>query len=128
MRTPEEPDGVSDLEGVELERVSAANILYAFTVAVSWRSYAWLKIQDTTCFGLSQFGSMQSFGWIILSRPPGYEGVGRKNNDIRVLLAVAVPPSEQLQEPGIEQTIVISTEYLQASCNTIAIVVMRLDK
>ena len=32
---PEEPDGVSDLEGVELERVSAANILYAFTVAVS---------------------------------------------------------------------------------------------
>jgi len=50
-----------------------------------------------------------------------------KNNDIRVL-AVAVPPSEQLQEPGIEQTIVISNEYLQASCNTVAIVVMRLDK
>ena len=34
LRTPEEPDGVSDLEGVELERVSAANILYAFTVEV----------------------------------------------------------------------------------------------
>ena len=34
LRTPEEPDGVADLEGVELERVSAANILYAFTVEV----------------------------------------------------------------------------------------------
>ena len=34
LRTPEEPDGVSDLEGVELERVRAANILYAFTVEV----------------------------------------------------------------------------------------------
>ena len=34
LRTPEEPDGVSDLEGVELQRVSAANVLYAFTVEV----------------------------------------------------------------------------------------------